>query len=495
MNVPPNNPARMLRYEQVIRTVETLLEDRVYRPGERIPSIREMGRRLGVGINTVKQAYGILEDRRLIEARPQSGYYVRPRLAKLPTEPDGKPALADAATIPTDRIPAQILTLGLETGQIRFGAAVPSPELVPEERLSRIMASEIRRHRKESVHYACVDGLERLRVQIAKRMLAAGCRISPDEILVTNGACEAVALCLRAVTKPGDTLAIGSPIYFNFLELFRELELKVLEIPSSPTRGLSIEALESALATHDVAACLVISNFNNPLGVSMGTERKNALVRLLGAHGIPLIEDDINGDLAHANDRPEVCKAFDETGNVLFCSSYSKTIAPGYRVGWTIPGRHMEQVRHLKRLTNLASASPTQLAVAEFLHTGGYDRHLRRIRKAYAAKVAGMADSVARHFPEGTRITRPEGGFTLWIELPGPLDSLAFYRKSLAAGITIAPGALFSLTDRFEHCIRLSAASYNETTEWAVKALGEIATDLMARQPERSAPWPTSPST
>jgi DNA-binding transcriptional MocR family regulator len=281
-------------------------------------------------------------------------------------------------------------------------------------------------------------------------------------------------------------VAIETPVYFNFLQMIQDLGLKALEIPASPRGGISLEALGYALDRNpgEVKACIVISNFNNPLGGRLSDEDKLRLVRMLEEHHVPLIEDDIYGDLSYSDKRPSVAKAFDKTGNVLLCSSFSKTLAPGYRVGWVAAGRYQEQIERGKMLANVASASPPQLAIAEFLANGGYEHHLRSIRRVYARQAAQMGDAIGRAFPFGTRVSRPQGGFVLWVEMPEGVDSLVLYKKAKAQGITIAPGPIFSIDGRYRNCVRLNAACWNPAVEVAIEALGRLAKEQLTTSQE-----------
>jgi DNA-binding transcriptional MocR family regulator len=339
------------------------------------------------------------------------------------------------------------------------------------------MAGELRRFGAQSVSYMMPPGCDRLRMQIAKRSLLSGFSVRPDEVLITSGCVEAVQLALRATCRPGDTIAVESPFYFNFLQLIAEMGLKALEIPSTPREGLSIEALTYAIENNRISACLVIPNFSNPLGSLMPDERKRELVQLLAAHEIALIEDDIYGDLAFGSERPVAAKAFDHNGLVIYCSSFSKTVAPGYRLGWAIGGRFQEEMERQKTMTNLATASPTQLAIAEFLATGGYDHHLRTIRRIYARNMSQMSDAVARSFPDGTRMTHPTGSFMLWVEMPEGTDSVRLFHLALEHGIGITPGSIFSLSDKYRNCLRLSSAFWDEKLERGVETLGRLARD------------------
>jgi len=469
------NSGNQLLYEKVGSEICALIDGGTYRAGDRLPSIRQLSSKFSVSINTVMQAYAVLEDRRIIAARPQSGYYVCARAPEIREEHLPRKVLLTPAKVTISDLCQQVIRNMMDKKLMNFGNAIPHASHLPVEKLNRIMAGELRRFGKESAGYMMPPGCERLRTQIAKRSILAGFSVRPDQVLITSGCVEAVLLALRATCRAGDTIAVESPFYFNFLQLVAEMGLKALEIPSTMKEGISIEALRYAIEQNRISACLVIPNFGNPLGNLMPDERKKELVDLLAEHNIPLIEDDIYGDLVFGNERPVAAKAFDRKGLVIYCSSFSKTIAPGYRVGWTIGGRFQGEMERLKMMINLATASPTQLALAEFLATGGYDHHLRTIRRIYARNISVMTDLIARHFPAGTSMTRPRGGFILWIEMPPGTDSLALYQKAAQEGISITPGPLFSLSGKFGNYIRLSAAYFDEKVERAIEALGRLA--------------------
>ena len=467
-------------YEQVAARVTRLINEGTFQPGERISSVRNLSRQLQVSISTVMEAYRLLEDRGLIEARPQSGYYVRLARQDAPAEP----AVSHPSSVPTAVSISDFHGMLMrDTGNpnlLQLGAAIPNPELLPIGKLSRTIAAVTRRHGVQSVSYNGPMGAEAFRIQIARRALGAGCTLSPDEILTTCGSTEAISLALRAVCRPGDTVAIESPTYYGILHCIEQLGLKALEIPTSPRTGISLDALRYALDENSVKACLVVSNFSNPMGGCMPDEHKRELVEMLSEREIPVIEDDIYGDLGFADERPKTCKAFDRDGWVILCSSYSKTLAPGYRAGWAAPGRFIGAMTRLKLTTSLVCATPTQLAVADFLANGGYDHHLRKIRKVYARQVQLMGQAVGRSFPAGTCVTRPEGGYVLWVECPPRVDSLKLYEWALSEGMTIAPGSLFSAKQKYRNCIRLNAAFWSDDVERATARLGRAA-DTMGK--------------
>ena len=475
------NNGRKLLYEEIAARIGGMIDNGTYRAGERVPSIRELSQKMRVSANTVMEAYANLENIGRIEARPQSGYYVRSAIL----EPKEKPAreLASEKVVPRpvieNEVTLKVMRSITNPTLVPLSGALPNYELLPAEKLNRMLAAEARRFPLQTVSYAATKGSKRLRTQIAKRSLNFGCTLSADDIVVTSGCVEAITLALQAVCRPGDTVAIGSPVYYTFLNSIRWMGLNVLEIPSTPKEGMSLEVLSYALKSTPVHACLAISNFNNPLGSLMPDEKKRELVKLLARHEIPLIEDDVYGDLAFGASRPTTLKTYDEQGLVLYCSSFSKTLAPGYRVGWVAPGRFRPQIIQLKALFNIATATPTQLAIAEFLNSGGYDHHLRTIRRIYQRQMDQVRSAVGRHFPLGTRVSRPEGGFVLWVELPEGMDAMKLYEAAMGEEVSIAPGRIFTLGDKYANCLRLNAAQWSERIEQGLETLGVLAKNMM----------------
>ena len=460
-------------YRELADQVLRLITRGTFRPGERIPSVRGLSRQRKVSITTVLEAYRLLEDSGYIEARPQSGYFVRPRLLRLPEEPEATSPPRIPGNVSNQDLLAMVLRDAIKPGVVPLGAALPPAEHLPSETLGRTLARIARRSRNRLMEPAA--GAPELRAQIARRALDAGCALTPQDILTTNGCQEAVYFALSATCRPGDTVVVESPTYFGFLQVIDALGLRVLELRSYPRHGLCLDELSEALRKHRVRACLLALSHANPLGSCMPEDKREKLVSMLAEKGIPLIEDDINGDLGHAGGRPKAAKAFDEEGLVLLCSSFSKTLAPGYRVGWIAPGRFGDAILRLKTLANFANPTPTQLAIADFLANGGYDRHLRKFRRALANNVAMVTQAVSLSFPEGTRVTRPSGGFVIWAELPGSCDGLEVYERALKAGITIAPGPLFSAKGAYRNFIRLNAGSWSDRVRQAVVTLGKLA--------------------
>lgn len=463
-------------YEKVSGKLEEAITVGALRPGDRLPSVRRLSEREHVSVSTVLQAYLTLEARGLIEARPQSGHYVRPQ-RPLPPEPATTRPPAAPTRVGVSGLIARVVESVRDPKLVPLAATVPARELLPWRRLGRIAASLARTG--VGMAYEMPPGSRALRRQLARRSLEWGCALSPDDFVITTGAMEAVQLSLLAVAQRGDTIAIESPAYFGTLQLIEALGLRALEIPSSARDGLDLDALEKALQSRPVAAALVVPNFANPLGSLMPDANKQRLVELLGARGVPLIEDDLYGDLHFGGTRPRACKSWDTRGLVLHCGGFSKTLAPGWRIGWVAAGAHRERVTLLKFAQTVATATLQQEALAEFLAGGFYERHLRGLRKAIAGNMRSMADALAAHFPPGTRVTRPEGGASLWVELPGRARALDLHERALQAGVAVAPGPIFSARQGFEQFIRLSCGMpWSPRIEGAIATLGRIATGL-----------------
>ncbi|ABA88843.1 helix-turn-helix transcriptional regulator with aminotransferase domain, GntR family [Syntrophotalea carbinolica DSM 2380] len=470
---------KTLLYQAVCKKIQEMIGKGTFRQGERIPSIRVLSREMKISPNTVMAAYAQLENMGLIEARPQSGFYVKPQALSHGIKRSGgllrenlKPkqvVLEDTTLQVMNTISNQML--------LPLGIGMPNPDKLPIEKLTRMLASESKRFGIQSISYADVQGIPRLRTQIAKRSFLAGCSLGADDIIITSGCIEAITLALQCVCRQGDTIAIGTPVHPAFLKFIQWMGLKILEIPSCPAEGINLDVLSYTIKQNHVSACIVIANFNNPLGSLMPEEKKQELVSLLERNNIPLIEDDIYGDLAFGKARPNALKAYEQKGLVLHCSSFSKTLAPGYRVGWIAPGKFMQKLMQRKSLSNIATASPTQLAIAEFLVNGGYDSYLRKVRRTYAKQIDSVIEVIGLYFPGGTIASRPRGGYNLWVELPEGYDTYKLYEIALQNGISIAPGMIFTLKKNFRHCFRINASYWSNRVEHGVEFLGKAVKD------------------
>jgi DNA-binding transcriptional MocR family regulator len=462
-------------YLKVARQIEGQIRKGALRVGDRVPSIRGLKRQQGVSVSTVLQAYFWLENQGWIEPRPQSGFYVRVPFSQLVPEPEFQTSPGLPTEVGVGNLLNEVVNSIGDHGKAALGAACACPDLYPSQKLNRIIHKVTREDPAHSSRYDLTAWMLSLRRQIARRSIAFSCNFSPNEIVVTCGGMEALNLGLRAVARPGDVIAMESPTYFAVLQIIESLGMKAIEIPTHPRNGMDLDALASAIRHHQVRACISITNCHNPLGFILDDGYKKDLVGLLTKHKVPLIEDDVYGDITFNGVRPKTAKAFDTEGMVLLCSSFSKVLAPGFRVGWIHAGRFLDSVTRLKFISTLSSPSLPQLAIAEFIQTGGYDRHLRALRTALASQVHVYSQAVAKYFPDGTKVSRPAGGFVLWVELPEDIDSLQLYRQAFAHGVSIVPGMIFSASGQFRNYIRISCGlPWSDTVERAFITLGNL---------------------
>lgn len=468
-----------LLYDQVGRLVRSMIDEGSLQPGEKVPSLRNMSRQLKVSITTVLQAYSRLEDEGIIESRPQSGYFVTPRAAVAIPAPRRSRSQRAPRRVKLGETVQSMFSLANRDDIVPLGVANPSAELLPIRTLTRLARETAGRFPRQSVNYCFPPGDEALRREIAIRCTSMGGAVSPDDVVITTGATEALMTSLSAVAQPGDVVAVESPAYFMLLQIIESLGMLALEIATDPVTGMSLEDLQKAVDQIDVKAVICNANFHNPTGSLMPDDNKRRLVAMLSERDIPLIEDDIYGDLYFTDERPRTIQSFDTAGRVLLCSSFSKTVAPGYRIGWVLAGEYQHKVIDRKQLTSAATASLPQMVMAEFLHTGGYDRNLAALRRHYGEQVRRMRAAVAEYFPRGTRVSEPKGGFVLWVELPAGTDTWELFQRAIEQSISVTPGALFSASGKYRNHLRLCAGHpWDERIENAVKTVGELAARL-----------------
>jgi len=476
----PKASSSNYRYLKLADEIESKIKSGVYKAGNRIPSIRNVRERSGYSINTVSQAYIEVEKRGLIEARHRSGYYVKPLLKNILPAPRLKKHRPVPRKVSINTLAASVVEDMGDRSMLKLGGTLVAPELLPLKSIAALVKSMPAGTMEQFLaSYDNPAGSEHLRRQIAERTLTLFQHTDPEDIIITNGCVEAVSYCLQAAASQGDTIIVESPTYPWFLQMIEDLKMLALELPTHPQTGIDLGSVEKALDRHDVKACILVANFHNPMGFEMPEANKKRLVELLAQKQVALIEDDIHGDLHFGDRRPSTLKSYDESGRVLYCSSFSKTLAPGMRIGWTLPGVFKPAVKQLKLNHTVASPPLVQYALAEYLRGGAYDRHLRKLRTALKNQVSNMVTAIARYFPEDTRVTAPKGGFALWVELNPEVDSLEVYREAQRRRISILPGIMCSTTPKFNHFIRLSCGfPWSEALEDGVRTLGKIVRKL-----------------
>jgi DNA-binding transcriptional MocR family regulator len=462
-------------YMQVSDGIEKMIAEEVLRIGDKLPSVRVLSDEYGISMGTAFQAYYHLEGRGLIESRPKSGYYVRFNHSRFPQLPEPIQPDTISHDVSVKEMIASIYTDIVATGGMNFALAVPDPSLLPASKINKSVVYALRNTKDHCINYENTQGNVELRKEIAKLAFNWGGKIKPDEVIVTSGCLEGIIMCLKAVTNHGDTVAVECPTYFGIYQAIESLGLKVVEILSDPVTGIDLDNLRKAIKKFSVKACVIIPNFSNPFGSCMPDENKKKLTEIIAQYGIPLIEDDIYGELYFGKNRPKTCKYFDKKGLVMYCSSLSKSLSPGYRIGWAIPGKFFEQVNQMKRIHNISCPTITQAAMAHFLKNGRYEYHLKNLRKALHTQSLRYVQAIIKYFPADTKVSRPHGGFILWLELNKKVNAFKLRTEAMKHNISIVPGKIFSSGSNYSNCVRISFGKpWNDDVDYGLMLLGKL---------------------
>ncbi len=471
-------------YLKLANKLEQQIQEGEYLAGEKLPSLRKLRAATGRSLSTVYQAYEELENRGLIEVREKSGFFVRPLLSDILPLPKQGVSPVKAHKVAINVLSAMMQRSLTNPDLIPFGEAILAPSLLPGKQMAAAVRSAASGYQDGSYSgYGAALGYEKLQKEIRKRSLDLPHRCSDKEIIITQGCMNGVELCLRSVARPGDTILLESPTFLCYLQLIEDLNMQAMEVPADPSTGLHIDTLRTALDEHDIRAALLIPTFQNPLGFDMDAATKEELVSLFAERGVPIIEDNIYGNLFFGDRKSLPLKHFDNQGMVLYCNSFSKDLMPDLRLGWLLAGKYREKVKRLKFNNSLANSQLMQHALALFLKSGGYERHLRKLRNSLRKQAADMSQSIGRHFPAETRISSPKGGLTLWVELPESVDGLQLFRLAEKKNISILPGTLCSSTGQYDHCIRLCYGHpWNDRLEKGMATLGGLVKSLVKKE-------------
>ncbi len=427
-------------------------------------------------MGTVVKAYALLENLGHLDVRSQSGFYVRPHVViEYPLPHIARP-MACPSYVGVSDLAAEVMTSSAAPANVSLGWGIPDIANYPNRRIARMLASVVRDDPDWLARSALNWGYAPLAREIARHYVHDGISVSHHEVLVTTGCIEALNLGIRAVAKPGETIAVATPASFGLLQILQSLAIRVLEIPSCPTNGILLDQLRTALRDYKIAAVILMPNYQYPLGCLMTDERKAALYRLLQEFDTPVVEDDVYGELYYGDRRPKPLKAWDVDGRVILCGSFTKVLAPGLRVGWCAAGRYLEPVRRLKMANTMGTPLILQKIICDFLRMGGYDRLLRSLRRIYARNLSLYAQAIRRSCPAGTCLSRPEGGFVLWVQFPKSVDTVRLFHEALEHDVSVAPGILFSVQQRYNNCVSVNVSSpWSDRIQAALNLLGELA--------------------
>jgi len=466
------------KYEQLVAQIQQQIETDIWQPGEKLPSLRQQVELSGMSLMTVMHAYQVLESQGWIQSRPQSGYYVAPR-AEFLSQPPTHQKVQLAESVDINAFIFDVLQASRDSQIVPFGSAFPDPELFPQRQLMRALTTVSHSMKAVDALHNLPPGNEALRKTLAQRYALQGIQVSPDEIVITNGAMEALNLSLQALTEPGDWVAIENPSFYGALQAIERLKLKSVAIASDPQTGIDLDELSHSLSRWPIKALWMMTNQQNPVGCTLSKEKKAQLVALLARHDVALIEDDVYSELYFGHEKPLPAKAFDRQDNVLHCSSFSKNLVAGFRVGWVAAGKHAQRIQRLQLMSTLSTSAPMQQALATYLGTRSYDRHLRRLRQVLEQRKNLARQVLKRYLPPGAQINDSRGGYFLWVELPKQVNTTELYYRALEKNISIAPGKMFSSSEQYANYFRFNTAWWDESQEAAVATLGSLITELL----------------
>ncbi len=462
-------------YQQVIDFIDQQQKTGALLPGDKLPSLRKLSRQFEISVPTVKQAYVELERQGRVCARPQSGYYLMAQQVRTLQPRPATWAQCKPTEITCRSMIEQVHDAVHLPNTVALGISNPIQAHAPDKALARLMRSVLSKVSDKAVSYGPVTGDAKLRMQLAFRYQEQAVDINPDDIVITNGAQEALSIALQCVAKRGDVIAIESPCFFGIIELIETLGMKALEVYTCTEDGVCIDSLKQAIEQHDIAACLFSTAINNPLGSMKSDQQRQAMVELLEAHDIPLIEDDAYSEIYFTEHKPKPAQLYSEKGLVVTCSSFSKTAAPGYRVGWLLPGKFEEQAKRIKRAQSSSTPMLQQWTLNEYLLSGDYDRHLAVLRKNLQFNCERMRALIAEHFPEQVCISQPQGGSVLWIRCQSHVNTSDFFQQALAEGVSFTPGVVFSPSGKYSNYMRVSyGVKWGDEIEAAIMTLAKL---------------------
>lgn len=466
---------KQYKYEKIIDYIQSAINKGVLKFNGKLPSLRKISTEFDCAISVAMQAYTELEVRGRIYAVEKSGFFVSEQSKHNIPSPQKEKHKLESEISKSNNLTKMVIDLSINKSVVNFGAGVPDQAILPINRLKKSFIKISKEQPQLLSQYSCVNGFEKLRQELAYLMLNKGVNVSSEELIITNGCSEAVAIAIKAVTSAGDTIAIESPVFFGIINILEQLERKVIELPTSPDKGIDLVTLEQLIKNKKVSACIITATFQNPLGHIMPQASKRKLVDLAARYNIPIIEDDLYGECSFNNKNYHPLKYYDYADIVLYCSSFSKTLSPGSRIGWLIPSQYKLQCESIKIAETFGGPVIVQAAMADFLHENGYEYHIKRLRKFISVQTHQVKQFILKYFPSDIKVTNPQGGYFLWIELNKNINTMELFHEAIKNNISIIPGPVFSTSNKYNNCFRISCGSpITEKIEHGIKKLAKM---------------------
>ena len=462
-------------YVSFANKMAAMIDSGIYKAEDKLPSIRSLHKENGLSIGTVLQAFNYLMDKGLIVSREKSGYFVNHDFGKKLPLPKVAPVSLSERSVHIDQLLQKLRFDGSGRNFVSFANALPDHRLLPFNGIKRAIQQTSRDVSGNYLKLESRNGNEALREEIAKRSFFWKGSTHADELVITNGTTEAILCCLQAVTKPGDTVLVQDPCFYGIMQVLECLDLRIATIPSHPENGVSVADIKEACKKLAIKACVLVSNFNNPDGASISTEGKKQIAAFANTHQVPVIEDDLYGELFFNGRRPDTIKAYDTDGWVMYCNSFTKTLVPGFRIGWCAAGRFTYDVARIKSMHNGSTSNFGQRVVLQLLSSGSYERHLQKFRLELHKNLIRTTTLIEQHFPKGTKLSRPNGGLVIWVELPEHINAAELQETAFRRDVSYAPGEIFSSKGDYQHYIRICYCNlWENKVQKALIKLGEL---------------------
>lgn len=451
MQIDLDRSSREPLYRQLVFGIQQRIRSGALPPQTRLPTVRQLAQQLGVTRLTVHSAYAELQAGGWVEATVGRGTFVAERIEDLLAPPESQ--LGREVT-PAGMM-ADILRMTQIPGLAALAKADPALEYFPLRNWQRASELALESGGPRIMSYTTAQGDLSLRSTLAEVVRERGLSAGPDEIMVTAGVTNGMALITDQLARPGDCVLVEQPTYLGMLSVLAMRGIRAIGLPVDD-EGLVVEAVEAALRKERPAYLYTIPTFQNPSGVSMSPARRAALLDLAERHGLTIVEDDIYGRLAYEGAPMPALKASDRSGQVIYLSSFSKSLMPGLRIGYVVAAPELiGKLVYRRQAQDICSPPLSQRALAIFIEQGWWHAHIKRMLPRYRERRDALLHALERFFPAGVSWTRPRGGFSCWVSLPADSSVADLYMRAISRGVAFTPGAVFSPTPEPRPHLRL----------------------------------------